>query len=45
VIFLAILAIAITGIENAQVLGSKFELMRVFQNVFKNAIEAGFAQG
>jgi len=41
VIFFGNLAIAITGIENAQVLGSKFELMRVFQNVFKNAIEAG----
>jgi len=41
VIFFGNLAIQIAGLEHAQVLGSKFELMRVFQNVFKNSIEAG----
>ena len=41
VIFFGNLAISITGVEKAHVLGSKFELMRVFQNIFKNALEAG----
>jgi len=41
VIFFGNLAIQIAGLEQAQVLGSKFELMRIFQNVFKNSIEAG----
>lgn len=41
VIFFGNLAIQIVGLEQAHALGSKFELMRVFQNVFKNSIEAG----
>jgi signal transduction histidine kinase len=41
VIFFGNLGISITGLEEAFVLGSKFELMRVFQNLFKNALEAG----
>ena len=41
VIFFGNLAISITGLEKADVLGSRFELMRVFQNIFKNALEAG----
>jgi len=41
VIFFGNLAIQVAGLEQAQVLGSKFELMRIFQNVFKNSIEAG----
>ncbi|MGH7997567.1 MAG: ATP-binding protein, partial [Opitutaceae bacterium] len=52
VIFFGNVAIDITGLEHAPVLGSKFELMRIFQNLFKNALEAGalqvgvaFAQG
>ncbi len=41
VIFFSNVAIEITGVPEASVIGSKFELMRVFQNLFKNAIEAG----
>jgi signal transduction histidine kinase len=41
VIFFGNTAIQITGIAEAWVLGSKFELMRIFQNLFKNGIEAG----
>lgn len=44
VIFFGNVAIAITGAAEAPVLGSKFELMRVFQNIFKNALEAGAHQ-
>jgi signal transduction histidine kinase len=44
VIFFGNLAISITGIDKAYVLGSRFELMRVFQNIFKNALEAGAHQ-
>ena len=44
VIFFGNLAISITGTEKAYVLGSGFELMRVFQNLFKNALEAGATQ-
>ncbi len=41
VIFFGNTIINVTGVESALVLGSKYELMRVFQNVFKNSIEAG----
>jgi len=41
VIFFSNVAIELTGEAEAPVIGSKFELMRVFQNLFKNAIEAG----
>lgn len=41
VIFFGNAAIELTGAEHAWVRGSKFELMRVFQNLFKNALEAG----
>ena len=41
VIFFGNGAIQCAGLTEAVVRGSKFELMRVFQNVFKNALEAG----
>jgi signal transduction histidine kinase len=41
VIFFGNAAIQIGGQENAWIRGSKFELMRVFQNLFKNSLEAG----
>jgi signal transduction histidine kinase len=41
VIFFGNPAIQISGVADTPVLGSKFELMRVFQNLFKNALEAG----
>jgi len=41
VIFFGNPAIQISGAADTPVLGSKFELMRVFQNLFKNALEAG----
>ena len=41
VIFFGNPAIQLTGAERAPVRGSKFELMRVLQNLFKNALEAG----
>lgn len=41
VIFFGNVAIDITGLPEAPIVGSKFELMRVFQNLFKNALEAG----
>ena len=41
VIFFGNPAIQLTGAEQALVRGSKFELMRVLQNLFKNALEAG----
>ena len=41
VIFFGNIAITITGVSEALVVGSKFELMRVFQNLFKNSLEAG----
>src|SRR5258707_10992588 len=41
VIFFGNAAIQLVGLTAAQVRGSKFELMRVFQNLLKNAIEAG----
>lgn len=33
--------IDISGLSQAPILGAKFELMRVFQNLFKNSVEAG----
>jgi signal transduction histidine kinase len=41
VIFFGNAAIQLAGLTMARVRGSKFELMRVFQNLLKNAIEAG----
>jgi len=41
VIFFNNLAIRIDGVTEAWVRGSGFELMRIFQNLFKNALEAG----
>jgi signal transduction histidine kinase len=41
VIFFGNIAIQFAGMPEAPVRGSKFELMRVFQNLFKNALEAG----
>lgn len=41
VIFFDNPAIELKGLPNAVIRGSKFELMRVFQNLFKNALEAG----
>jgi signal transduction histidine kinase len=41
VIFFGNTAIQFGGLENAWVRGSRFELMRVFQNLFKNSLEAG----
>jgi signal transduction histidine kinase len=44
VIFFSNLAIRIGGLATATVRGSGFELMRIFQNFFKNALEAGAQQ-
>ncbi|MDB6093891.1 MAG: response regulator receiver sensor signal transduction histidine kinase [Verrucomicrobia bacterium] len=41
VVFFSTVAIKFTGLPVAPIRGSKFELMRVFQNVFKNSLEAG----
>ncbi len=41
VIFFGNVAIQCSGLSEAFVRGSKFELMRVFQNLFKNSLEAG----
>mgnify|MGYP001544259271 CR=1 FL=1 len=44
VIFFSNAAIQVAGAPSATVRGSKFELMRVFQNLLKNALEAGAAR-
>jgi signal transduction histidine kinase len=44
VIFFGNVAIQCAGLPEAWVRGSKFELMRVFQNLFKNSLEAGATQ-
>jgi signal transduction histidine kinase len=44
VIFFGNPAIQISGLEKAVVQGSRFELMRVLQNLFKNSLEAGATQ-
>jgi signal transduction histidine kinase len=41
VIFFGNPAIQLLGVAEAPVQGSKFELMRIFQNLLKNALEAG----
>jgi signal transduction histidine kinase len=41
VIFFGNVAIQFTGMPHGFVRGSKYELMRVFQNLFKNSLEAG----
>jgi len=44
VVFFGEISVQFTGLSSAFVRGSKFELMRVFQNLFKNALEAGAKQ-
>ncbi len=44
VVFFGEIAVQFTGLATAMVRGSKFELMRVFQNIFKNSLEAGAKQ-
>jgi signal transduction histidine kinase len=44
VVFFGEIAVRFEGIEAGFVRGSKFELMRVFQNLFKNSLEAGAKQ-
>jgi signal transduction histidine kinase len=44
VVFFGSVSISFTGLEAAPIRGSKFELMRVFQNIFKNSLEAGATQ-
>ena len=41
VIFFGNVAIQCEGMPDAWVRGSKYELMRIFQNLFKNSLEAG----
>jgi signal transduction histidine kinase len=41
VIFFNSPSIEITGVSEGVIRGARYELMRVFQNLFKNAIEAG----
>lgn len=41
VLFFGNVAIHIEGVPCAMVRGSKYELMRIFQNTFKNSLEAG----
>ena len=41
VLFFGTTAIQMEGLAQANVRGSKFELMRVMQNLFKNSLEAG----
>jgi signal transduction histidine kinase len=44
VVFFGEIAVQFAGLSSAFIRGSKFELMRVFQNLFKNALEAGAKQ-
>lgn len=44
VVFFGGIAVQFTGLPRAMVRGSKFELMRVFQNLFRNALEAEASQ-
>lgn len=44
VVFFGSVAINFSGLEHAPIRGSRFELMRIFQNIFKNSIEAGAKQ-
>lgn len=44
VIFFGNTAIQISGLEKTLIRGSRFELMRVLQNLFKNSLEAGATQ-
>ena len=44
VIFFGNAAVQLSGLPTAVVRGSKFELMRVFQNLLKNSLEAGAAR-
>jgi len=44
VIFFGSAAVQVTGAPEAWIRGSRFELMRVFQNLLKNSIEAGAAR-
>ena len=44
VLFFGNTAIQISGLEKTLIRGSRFELMRVLQNLFKNSLEAGATQ-
>lgn len=44
VVFFGGIDVRFAGLESAQVRGSKYQLMRIFQNLFKNAVEAGAQQ-
>jgi signal transduction histidine kinase len=44
VVFFGEISVQFSGMPTALIRGSKFELMRVFQNLFKNALEAGAKQ-
>jgi signal transduction histidine kinase len=44
VVFFGEIAVQFAGLPRARVRGAKFELMRVFQNLFRNALEAGASQ-
>jgi signal transduction histidine kinase len=44
VVFFGEIAVQFTGLPSALIRGSKFELMRIFQNLFKNALEADAKQ-
>jgi signal transduction histidine kinase len=44
VVFFGEIAVQFAGLSSAMIRGSKFELMRVFQNLFKNALESGAKQ-
>lgn len=44
VVFFGEIAVQFNGSPTAVIRGSKFELMRVFQNLFKNSLEAGAKQ-
>lgn len=44
VVFFGEIAVQFAGLSSAMIRGSKFELMRVFQNLFKNSLEAGAKQ-
>jgi signal transduction histidine kinase len=41
VIFFGTSAVQIVGVPDAWIMGSKYELMRIFQNLLKNSLEAG----
>jgi len=44
VIFFGSPAVQITGVREAWIRGARYELMRIFQNLLKNSLEAGAAR-